>query len=191
MYGKRDAILFANDVSDIINEVFTNAGRAYANKAVIPDDRTKSIDGEKLKQILEPLLLAEGTINAKAFAESPIEEVAEDITILLINRYKAVLQDWPQELTKSLPRQVLLRFIDVNWPRHIDAMDHLRQSIHLRSYAQSNPLQDYVNEAFRMFKELNERIATEFVVAIINAKIEITPAPNPLAVQVKPEGNPA
>jgi preprotein translocase subunit SecA len=191
MYGKRDAILFANDVSDIINEVFTNAGRAYANKAVIPDDRTKSVDGEKLKQILEPLLLPEGTINAKAFAESPIEEVAEDITILLINRYKGVLQGWPQELTKSLPRQVLLRFIDVNWPRHIDAMDHLRQSIHLRSYAQSNPLQDYVNEGFRMFKELNERIATEFVVAVINAKIEITPAPNPLAVNVKPEGNPA
>jgi preprotein translocase subunit SecA len=190
MYGKRDAILFANDVSDIINEVFTNAGKAYAQKAVIPDDRTKSIDGEKLKQILEPLLLPSGTIQAKAFGESPFEEVAEDITILLINRYKAVLQGWPTELTKTLPRQVLLRFIDVNWPRHIDAMDHLRQSIHLRSYAQSNPLQDYVNEGFRMFKELNERIATEFVVAIMNAKIEVAPPPNPLATQVKPQGQP-
>jgi preprotein translocase subunit SecA len=68
----------------------------------------------------------------------------------------------------------------MNWPRHIDAMDHLRQSIHLRSYAQSNPLQDYVNEGFKMFKELNEKIAVEFVGTILTARLELkakAPAP--------------
>ena len=177
MYRKRDAILMAQDVTDIINEMFTLAGSAFAGKTIIPDDRTKAIDGEKLKRLLEPVLLSEGTINAKAFAESPVEEVAEDITVLLINRYKGVLKEWPLEIAKTLPRQVLLRIIDMNWPRHIDAMDHLRQSIHLRSYAQSNPLQDYVNEGFRMFKELNEKIASEFVTAMLTAKLEIKTKP--------------
>jgi preprotein translocase subunit SecA len=87
MYRKRDAILFASDVTDIINEVFNDAGSSFATKAIIPDDRTKAIDGEKLKKMLEPIFLPPGTINAKAFSESPVEEVAEDITILLINRY--------------------------------------------------------------------------------------------------------
>ncbi|MGA0875997.1 MAG: preprotein translocase subunit SecA [Bacilli bacterium] len=180
MYRRRDAILMADDVTDIINDVFTNAGISFATKAVIPDDRTKAIDGEKLKKLLEPVLLPEGSINAKAFSESPAEEVAEDITILLINRYKLATKEWPPEVIKGLPRQVLLKIIDVNWPRHIDAMDHLRQSIHLRSYAQSNPLQDYVNEGFRMFKELNEKIAVEFVSAMLTAKLELKPKVSPI-----------
>jgi len=188
MYRKRDAILFASDVTDIINEVFNDAGSSFATKAIIPDDRTKAIDGEKLKKMLEPIFLPPGTINAKAFSESPVEEVAEDITILLINRYKQAIKDWPQEVVKGLPRQVLLKIIDMNWPKHIDAMDHLRQSIHLRSYAQSNPLQDYVNEGFKNFKDLNEKIASEFVAAILNAKLEMKPR-NPSINLAPPPGD--
>ncbi len=188
IYRKRDAILFADDVTDIINEVFNNAGASFASKAVIADDRTKAIDGEKLKKILEPMFLPAGSINAKAFSESPVEEVAEDITVLLINRYKLAIKDWPAEVVKGLPRQVLLKMIDVNWPRHIDAMDHLRQSIHLRSYAQSNPLQDYVNEGFKNFKELNEKIAVEFVGAMLTAKLEIKPK-NPSINLAVPSGD--
>ena len=188
IYRKRDAILFADDVTDIINEVFNNAGASFASKAVIADDRTKAIDGEKLKKMLEPLFLPAGSINAKAFSESPVEEVAEDITVLLINRYKLAIKDWPAEVVKGLPRQVLLKMIDVNWPRHIDAMDHLRQSIHLRSYAQSNPLQDYVNEGFKNFKELNEKIAVEFVGAMLTAKLEIKPK-NPSINLAVPSGD--
>ncbi len=185
MYRKRDAILMANDVTDIINEAFTNAGNSFATRAINPDDRNKAIDGEKLKKMLEPIFLAEGTINAKAFSESPAEEVAEDVTVLLIERYKQAIKEWPSEVVKGLPRQVLLKIIDMNWPRHIDAMDHLRQSIHLRSYAQSNPLQDYVNEGFKMFKELNEKIAVEFVGSMLTAKLEVKPKPT--AIQLDPK----
>ena len=188
IYRKRDAILFADDVTEIINEVFNNAGTSFATKAIIADDRSKAIDGEKLKKMLEPMFLPLGTINAKAFSESPVEEVAEDITILLINRYKLAIKDWPAEVVKGLPRQVLLKMIDMNWPRHIDAMDHLRQSIHLRSYAQSNPLQDYVNEGFKNFKELNEKIAVEFVGAMLTAKLEIKPK-NPAINLAPPSGD--
>jgi preprotein translocase subunit SecA len=188
IYRKRDAILFADDVTDIINEVFNNAGASFASKAIIVDDRSKAIDGEKLKKMLEPMFLPLGTINAKAFSESPVEEVAEDITILLINRYKLAIKDWPAEVVKGLPRQVLLKMIDMNWPRHIDAMDHLRQSIHLRSYAQSNPLQDYVNEGFKNFKELNEKIAVEFVGSMLTAKLEVKQK-NPAINLAQPSGD--
>jgi preprotein translocase subunit SecA len=188
MYSRRDAILFANDITDIINDVFSDAGEAFTQRSLIPDDRTKSIDGEKLKALLEPRFLAPGTLNAKAFSESPADEVIEDITVLLIKKYKVLIQDWPKEAVNALPRQVLLKIIDMNWPRHIDAMDHLRQSIHLRSYAQANPLQDYVNEGYRMFKELNEKIAVEFVGTILTARLEIKPKP-PILEQEVAEGN--
>ena len=177
MYSRRDAILFADDINDIINDTFNSAGLSFAEKSVIPDDRTKSIDGEKLKMSLEPRFLPEGTIQPKAFSESPLEEVAEDITVLLLKQYKQLIKDWPPEIIKQIPRQLLLKIIDRNWPRHIDAMDHLRQSIHLRSYAQSNPLQDYVNEGFKMFKDLNQKIAVEFVGTILSAKLEMKTQP--------------
>ncbi len=177
MYSRRDAILFADDINDIINDTFNAAGQSFAEKAVIPDDRTKSIDGEKLKASLEPRFLPEGTIQTKAFSESPLEEVSEDITVLLLKQYKQLIKTWPVEIIKQVPRQLLLKIIDRNWPRHIDAMDHLRQSIHLRSYAQSNPLQDYVNEGFKMFKDLHQKIAVEFVGTILTAKLEMKTQP--------------
>jgi preprotein translocase subunit SecA len=190
MYSRRDAILFADDINDIINDVFANAGQSFAEKSLIPDDRTKSIDGAKLQRLLEPRFLPEGSIQPKAFSESPLEEVAEDITVLLLKGYKKLIQDWPQEIVKQIPRQLLLNIIDRNWPRHIDAMDHLRQSIHLRSYAQSNPLQDYVNEGFKMFKDLNQKIAVEFVGTILTAKLEITTKPTIPSVS-QPDYTPA
>jgi preprotein translocase subunit SecA len=67
----------------------------------------------------------------------------------------------------------------MNWPRHIDAMDHLRQGINLRSYGQSNPIQEYVAEGLKMFHELNEKIAIDFVSTLLNANIEMKQAPAP------------
>jgi len=154
--------------------------------SIIPDDRTQTIDGEKLKKSLEPIFLPEGTIQSQAFSESPVEEVSEDITVLLLKQYKAVIKDWPAEIVHQVPRQLLLKIIDRNWPRHIDAMDHLRQSIHLRSYAQANPLQDYVNEGFKMFKDLNQKIAVEFVGTVLTARLQMKPQPAQQGV-----GNPA
>jgi preprotein translocase subunit SecA len=72
----------------------------------------------------------------------------------------------------------------MNWPRHIDAMDHLRQGINLRSYGQSNPIQEYVAEGLKMFHELNEKIAIDFVSTLLNANIEMKAAPT--APQEKP-----
>jgi preprotein translocase subunit SecA len=186
MYARRDAILFAKDINDIINEVFNSTGLSFAERSIIQDDRSRTIDGTKLKQFLEPRFLPENTINEKAFSESPVEEVAEDVTVLLLKRYKAIIKEWPPEVINALPRQVLLKIIDMNWPRHIDAMDHLRQSIHLRSYAQSNPLQDYVNEGFKMFKELNQKIAVEFVGTMMTAKLKIEPKPAATPLQLDP-----
>ncbi len=186
MYSRRDAIIFGKDINDIINDVFNATGLSFAEKSIVPEDRTRAIDGSKLKKFLEPRFLPEQTINEKAFSESPVEEVAEDITVLMLKRYKSIIKEWPQEVVNALPRQVLLKIIDMNWPRHIDAMDHLRQSIHLRSYAQANPLQDYVNEGYKMFKELNEKIAVEFVGTMMTAKLKIEPKPAATPLQIDP-----
>ena len=63
-----------------------------------------------------------------------------------------------QERMREFEKVVLLRAIDSKWTDHIDAMDQLRQGIHLRAYGQTDPLREYQNEGFAMFEEMVESI---------------------------------
>ena len=58
-----------------------------------------------------------------------------------------------------------------NWIEHIDTMSKLRDGIHLRSYAQNNPLQAYVSEGYELFEEMTQRIAREIVVFLLRMRI--------------------
>lgn len=173
IYRKRDAILLAEDIHVLVNEFFSTAGAYLANNSMIPDDKTRTVKGELLKKEVEPRFLPEGSIRPQAFEESPVEEVAEDLTILLQKRYDERKNIWKPELVSQIERQIALIAVDRNWTKHIDTMDHLRQGIHLRSYSGMNPLQAYVNEGYRLFKEMNDTIAVEVVLNLLNAKVEI------------------
>lgn len=67
--------------------------------------------------------------------------------------------------------------MDRNWIEHIDRMDKLRSGIYLRSYAQNNPLQQYVQEGFDMFEDMNQRIDRE--IAMFLLKVRLRPAKEP------------
>ncbi len=172
-YKKRDDILYASEINYLIQDFFDLAGSFLANKAIEPDDRSRTVHGQLLKKEVEPRFLPEGTIKPAAYEESPLEEVAEDLSLLMINNYKKRRNEWPSEVSNQIERQISLRSIDRNWTKHIDTMEHLREGIHLRSYANTNPLQDYVNEGYRLFQECNETIAVEVILNLLNAKIEV------------------
>ena len=69
-------------------------------------------------------------------------------------------------------KMIVLRTMDRNWIEHIDMMSKLREGIHLRSYAQNNPLQAYVSEGYEMFEEMMERIAREVVFFALKLQIQ-------------------
>ena len=68
-------------------------------------------------------------------------------------------------------KTAVLRIMDRNWIEHIDTMSKLRDGIHLRSYAQNNPLQAYVSEGYELFEEMTQRIAREIVVFLLRMRI--------------------
>ena len=86
-------------------------------------------------------------------------------------------KDWPKEVSDQIERSISLSVIDRNWTRHIDTMSHLREGIGLRSYAQTNPLQDYVNEGYAYFREMNTNISVDCVYNFLNVKPRINVAP--------------
>ncbi len=173
MYKKRDNILFAENIHEMIVEFFNQAGVALAKKSVDPNATDHSVSGTILKQQLEPRFLSEGTIKPAAYDESPVDEVGEDITILMWKRYQAKRKEWGDEVAGQVERHFSLRCIDRNWTNHIDTMDKLREAIHLRSYANTNPLQDYVNEGYKLFGDMMDMISIEVVLNLLNAQVQV------------------
>ena len=70
-------------------------------------------------------------------------------------------------------RMILLRSIDTHWTDHIDTMDQLRQGIHLRSYAQQNPLRDYQNEGHELFDLMMQAIEEDTSKYILKSVIQV------------------
>lgn len=175
IYKKRDSIMYAGDIKDLVQEQFTLAGLYLAKKAIPETGKDTLVNGVMLKQIMEPNYLPEGSINPSAYDESPPEEIGEDLMLLMYRRYQLRRREWSEELADRVEREITLRAIDRNWTRHIDTMAHLREGIHLRSYANTNPLQDYVNEGYKLFGEAMDVIAVETVLNLLNAKINVAP----------------
>src|SRR6185312_11074708 len=73
---------------------------------------------------------------------------------------------------RQIEKSILLQSLDAHWREHLAAMDHLRQGIHLRGYAQKNPKQEYKREAFELFSQLLDQF--KFQVLSILSKIQVT-----------------
>ncbi len=93
-----------------------------------------------------------------------------------MNAYDDREQQIGEELMRYLERSILLQVIDNRWREHLYDMDYLREGIHLRGFAQIDPLVAYKNEGFAMFEELMHSIWEEFSKLIFNAQIELDPS---------------
>jgi preprotein translocase subunit SecA len=130
-------------------------------------------------------------LNAAAYDGAPAEEAGEDLGELLYANYLEKRKTWPAADADMVERQIALHVIDHNWQGHIDTMAHLREGISLRSYAQTNPLQDYVNEGYDLFREMNEKVAVDTAFNLLNVRLipkEQAPAPEkPVVVSDEPK----
>src|SRR6202007_1735145 len=73
---------------------------------------------------------------------------------------------------RQYERYVMLQILDAHWREHLAALDHLRQGIHLRGYAQKNPKQEYKREAFELFGQMLDMIKNEVVKLIMTVRIQ-------------------
>jgi preprotein translocase subunit SecA len=91
-------------------------------------------------------------------------------------RYEEREQELGSELMRNLERHILLQIIDERWREHLFEMDYLREGIHLRGFAQRDPLVEYKNEGFTFFRELMNSIWEDFAKYIFHIEVEIAPA---------------
>ena len=175
VYDKRDRIIDGLAIDDIVDEVFSTTGNFLANKAVPLGSTDQLISGDMLIKEVEPRFLPNGSLNKNLYDESPVEDCGPDLGDVIYDYYLERQKTWPEGSVDEIQRSVILHCIDNNWTKHIDAMARLREGIHLRSYANVNPLQDYVNEGYRMFRECLEIASVDSVLNLVNIKVERRP----------------
>ena len=90
----------------------------------------------------------------------------------IIGEYENKIKDLPEEIVNDFEKVIALRVIDTHWMEHINTMDHLKEGIGLRSYAQNNPLVEYTNEGFQLFDEMLDTINREITKYLLKAEIK-------------------
>ena len=172
VYDKRDRIIEGKDITDIVEDIFRTTGLFLAGKAVPANSTDKTISGELLIKEVEPRFLPAGSLKAALYDEAYVDDVGPDLGEVIYDRYLEKKKEWPEEVQNEVERSFILRCIDQNWTKQIDTMARLREGIHLRSYANTNPLQDYVNEGYKMFRECLDIASVDAVLNLVNVKIE-------------------
>ena len=183
VYDKRDRIIEGKNIDDIMDDIFNTTGEFLAKKGVPADSANDTlVSGEQLVKVVEPRFLPSGVIKPNLYDDAPIDDIAPDLAILIRERFEQLLKEWDvdEEDKDSIKRSVVLHCIDQNWTKHIDSMARLREAIFLRSYANVNPLQDYVNEGYAMFRECLELASVDAVLNLVNIRPQ-------RRVQVAPE----
>jgi preprotein translocase subunit SecA len=103
------------------------------------------------------------------------EALRESLLADALASYDRREQDFGDEIMRQLERAILLQIIDNRWREHLYEMDYLREGIHLRGFAQIDPLVAYKNEGFTMFEALMHAIWEEFARLIFHVEVEVAP----------------
>ena len=175
VYEYRDRILEGEDMSEIARTQIADAVERICHEYMQGDyqeDWELEALLERLEQIYDPSYEAED-IQAGEGRESLIEKLRADV----VQAYNEREEELGSELMRALERFMLLQIIDERWREHLHDMDYLREGIHLRGFAQIDPLVAYKNEGFEMFTELMNNIWDEFARYVFNVEIEVEQRP--------------
>ena len=107
----------------------------------------------------------------KEIKDLPADEVIDLIVKRVTEEYDAKLEKLPEEITQEFEKVITLQIVDHYWMEHINTMSHLREGIHLRGYAQEDPLRAYTMEGYDLFDQMLQRIDKDVSITLIKAEI--------------------
>ena len=110
-------------------------------------------------------------IKEKDIKDKNENEVIDIISKLVIDEYEEKLNNVPEVVTNEFEKVITLQVLDNYWTEHINTMSHLREGIHLRGYAQEDPLRAYTMEGFDMFDSMLQKVDKDVSIFLIKAEI--------------------
>ncbi|MEQ1882983.1 MAG: preprotein translocase subunit SecA, partial [Burkholderiales bacterium] len=163
IYQQRNELLEATDISETISSMRAGTIDALVSAHIAPESVEEQWDIVGLEKTLVAELGLEVQIGRWLEEDKQIDEkvLRERVVEAAHRRYAEKFAIVEGKEVRHYERAMMLNNLDSHWREHLSALDHLRQGIHLRGYAQKNPKQEYKREAFELFSMLLETVRTD------------------------------
>ncbi|RJE76897.1 preprotein translocase subunit SecA [Pseudoalteromonas sp. MSK9-3] len=165
VYEQRNELLEEGDISETINAIRSDVLNGTIDQFIPPQSLAEMWDIKGLEERIKGDFLIELPIekwladDEKLYEEKLRDRINEEVE----QSYKDKEQMVGPDVLRQFEKAIMLQSLDQHWKDHLAAMDHLRQGIHLRGYAQKNPKQEYKRESFELFSEMLENLKVDVV----------------------------
>jgi preprotein translocase subunit SecA len=180
IYEQRADIMDADNVSDVIADMRIETVQSIVDVNCPEGSYPEQWNVASLKEGIDDVFGLQPPIDAW-LQEDAVEQhtIADRIEKLAEERMAEKTAELDTESLKSVEKQILLQTLDQHWKEHLGTLDALRQVIHLRSYAQKKPIDEYKQEAFLLFERLLVAIREEVTKVLMKAQFRLEEAPAP------------
>jgi preprotein translocase subunit SecA len=174
IYSQRAAVMEMVDPLEAVDAMREDVISALVDGYIPPASLEDQWDLDALTQVLADDFQIKAPVKKWVDSDHAIqpEQIREKILALSTTQYKEKEQQIGREVLAQFEKSVILQTMDNQWREHLAAMDHLRQGIHLRGYAQKDPKQEYKREAFALFSSMLDNLKYDIIRLLTSVEIK-------------------
>lgn len=173
VYEQRDELMKATDVAETIENIRSDVVNEVINRYIQPQSLEEQWDIIGLEKELHEDFGLQLSLRKWLDEDTSLHE--ESLRRKIIDAANAYYKEKENlvgsEVMRKLEKSIMLQILDIHWKDHLAAMDHLRQGIHLRGYAQQNPKQEYKRASFQMFTEMLDIVKLDVIRTLYTVNI--------------------
>ncbi|MFM0072912.1 preprotein translocase subunit SecA [Paraburkholderia sediminicola] len=191
IYQQRNELLEANDITETIGAMRGGVIADIVHQFVPAGSIEEQWDVPGLEEVLRNEWQLDLAIQEMINESNSIsaDEILEAVEAAADEAYESKVEQVGRESFSAFERSIMLQTLDRSWREHLAALDHLRQGIHLRGYAQKNPKQEYKREAFELFAAMLDAVKLEVTRVVMNVQIQSPEQLEQAAEQYEEQGS--
>lgn len=171
MYAKRNEILDNVNVHELVISTMKDHIDAVVRRHTNEHGVILEADCNEIVEYVNENLLKNANLKLSEILNKEINEIIEVIDVKVLNEYESKIKELPEEIRNDFEKAISLQVIDNYWMEHINTMDHLREGVSLRGYANEDPLQAYIREGFELFDNMLDKISKDTTLYLLKAEI--------------------
>ena len=187
MYARRNEILDNEDVHNYVINTMKELIELLVRRHTNEHGVILEADCNEIVEYVNENLLNNSNLKLSEILNKEINDIIDVIQDKVLKEYEEKIKELPDEIRKDFEKAISLQVIDNYWMEHINTMDHLREGVSLRGYANEDPLQAYIREGFELFDKMLDNICKDTTLYLLKAEIR----QNLQAKQVKGSTNEA
>tara|TARA_R110001583_G_scaffold67490_7_gene192904 strand:- start:10961 stop:13684 length:2724 start_codon:yes stop_codon:yes gene_type:complete len=174
VYQQRNGVMDSDEITDTIDGIWDDVFNSCIEQFVPQQSLTEQWDLEGLERKLKTDFLLDLPVQQWLIDDANLQEetIRENILTHAKSVYAQKKELVGKDIISGFEKSVMLQTIDTLWKEHLSSMDHLRQGIHLRGYAQKDPKQEYKRESFEMFLEMLDNLKHDVVTVLSKVQVQ-------------------